>query len=386
MGRNKTPFASILHLACAMRLYIHMRGVSPIQEIGEKRFIEDLSEALAKDKIIGAAASRNLTNKFRGMIFYNNMEECNEGLDVDRLDILAREVIAHYGLTEKLCIQPTNSPWVDFQKYVFEVPDYFRHLQKFKYYKFLSPQDKHAVDGFVERQINQLDLGINDVHTYCLYVWNKEHSEVRSAILQIDRATQVANYTFYLPDTGTWRLRTVQRSDRPGGLFEFANNTLFINLIEENESKKQIHASLFLAVRDVEFYRQKYIKGILASSSQNAIVPTSWVIILEKKSTYLDAYNTATNTSTIAPEITLEILGARTDVKEENIANFSHFRTHRINMILKQIAGAYVFGFLTQPDGDSKFSTRWTKGICFINRNGLTVSKIPDEKRLPAKH
>ena len=379
MGRSKSPWASIIHLKALLELYIRTKNIPKFPgKISESRFIEALGDCLEKDKIL-KKKSANLVNKLRGLPFQSSSES-SEGIDTEKLDKIAAFIIHEYELDKRWDINADEFQWNIFEQKSFEVPDHLRHVQDFKYYKFLSHADKVAVDGFVERKISELILYSDDLHNYCMYYWDELNKKINVALLQINKKEETAVLKYVQYENEKWSSKSVQRTNRPGGLFQMGDSTCFLNFAEEDDKKLYLRTNICLSVHTSDFYSLKYIKGTYSTSRQHAGMPVAGELLLEKKRTFQEA--TKTSQEKVDNKIEFELLGQRIAIKDTQTRSFEDFRSYNIQKVLSRISGAYVLGFFKNRGGSKKVKLAITRGICFIEESGRVTMQISDSTEI----
>jgi len=313
-----------------------------------------------------------------GFPFQSKSENC-EGIEIEKLNLIAKRVIEYHHLAVISKTVPDRFQWGYFEREVIKIPDHLKDIQEKKYYKFLSTEEKSGVDGFISSRLNELLLENDEVVNYCVYFWNKSRKAYRVAIIQVTNGIQAASYTLLDFVDGQWLVDSVQRTNSPGGLFKPVNNTLFMHFVEEDGRKPHLRTNLCMSIPASDFYKEKYLIGILSSSSQNGQMPMAAAVMMERKISYREAYETVTNEDGIKPEIHFELLDQRLEIMGRK---YDKFRTSKIQPILDEVAGPYLFGFLKKRTDFKKDPILITKGICFIERNGMVTSKVSESSRI----
>jgi len=373
MARNKAPFPSIVHLKVLMELYTKMHQIPSYPDrISEKMFVEKLTSCLVKDKIL-EGKSKNLVDKLRGLPFQKR-EEDSEGIEIERIEKLSKKIFDFYHLENSIENFNGEFYWNAVQNLI-PVPDYLKHINSEKYYKYLSYINKNLVDGFVERKVNELIDSSDDIHTYCMYYFNESNKQIEVGVLQLNKKEEKATVKYFYRDE-KWITKSVQRTDKPGGLFRLSQSTFYINLVEEDDSKAHLRTNICLAVHDTDFYSLKVIKGTYSTSRQNVDMPVAGMLILEKRKSFPEAEKAAKDG--VDPRITFDIWKQRISVNEPKILSFDDFASHKIFKVVERIAGSYYFGFFKNRAISKDPKPIITRGICFIEPSGRVTMQLAE--------
>lgn len=380
MAREKAHFLSIVHLRILITLYARTQNISIIpHKIISNNDIKSIGAKLEAKKIIKNNSS-NLVRKLTGFPLQKKIED-SEGIEKEKLNILAKLVMEHYKITGTEQIKKNN--YLDlFVEKVIIIPQYLIKLNEKKYYKFLTKEEKELVDNYVERKINELIVDSPYIHHYCIYFWNELFRKIETATLQINTKDKTANIKYNHKIKGNWVIKSEQTTDT----FHYHNSsTMYLNFIDEDINKKHLRTNLCLSIHESDFTDLKYIKGTYSSSRANADIPVCGIMLLESHNSYSEAHKTATklnletNEIEVDPSIEFELMSFHYLIKEENkLINKAAFKTYETYKLISEIKGAYIFGFLYSKNEFEK-PDAIILGLCYIEPNGGVISKVKGE-------
>lgn len=369
MARQKAPYPSIVHLKLLMDMYIRINKIPAYPEhTTEKAFFEKLTSRLVEDRVV-QENSRNLVDKLFGFPFQKTSAQA-EGIDTEKLEIFTEAVWKRCNLGI-IYPEPEDFYWFYFKETIAPLPEHLKNLQNKRYYKYLTLDERKAVDEFCERKISEIMPSNDYVLYYNMYYWNDNYRDVEIAILTINYKEDVAIVKYTYNVNGRAITKTVQRTDQEGGQFSLKNNTLYLNCVEEDINKQHLRTSLCIAVYDSDYPSLSYLKGTYSSSRQNATRPVAGMLMLEKRNNFQEALNAVRDVN-VKATIKLELIGELMMVSDEKLRTLSDLSSSKIYNILEQVEGVYHIGFYKKGSDNRQV----TPGVCYIQSSGKVMLKV----------
>jgi hypothetical protein len=383
MPKISANYPSISALQALIYIYSKLKKIPRRGDISESKYIEYLSSALANDNLLKGNASKNMVYKLIGNP-PQSRPDLTDAIEPSKLDAIAKYIFDHTPeLKDRIGEQNIVDYWVTFKEKAFPMPPHFYEMQARNYFKFLTDLEKNAINGYIQRKMNEYGL-YEDVMTYSVHVWSHPDRFVRAPILQINLAQNFATYTIFTKVNGKQEIKAVMRTDLAGGYIKLSSNTLFIFLTNEN-ALNPVRASFYFAIHDLGFNSLKYMKGILSFSAFNITVPTATKIILKKQDNYLEAFKLTSDTNDVEDSIVFDLINQRMEVRDENLSELSKLSSNRIHEVVKAAAGYYRFGYIAAINHFNKEGIL-SIGNGQIKENGMVYLNFPHHRKPMQAH
>ncbi|MBS1683222.1 MAG: hypothetical protein JSS76_00600 [Bacteroidetes bacterium] len=386
MGQNKSPIPHPIHLRLLMELYLRAAGLyNKDESIEPRRYLKKFSDLVKADKILSekkadaeGTVSLNLFNKLLGNP-YQSIEAgvFTEGIKISILDNIAEKVIRHYklGIKDKEDERiHKGEHWDFFIHKVAPIPEYFKYMAG-TYYKYLPLPERQIIDRYSLTVLNELLNDDNAIMHFRLYFWESRSKRIETACLQIDATNKTATLKYFKP--GKEEVASVHRTDL-GGSFSTHNSTLHLTFVDEDPRNTHIRTYMCIAIHHTRLDSAVILKGTYITSVNRGHSPVAGELILQRYSTYKEIVHDVANEKEVDHRLYLDLINKRTEIVESAIDTYKDLKSNSISKLVGKIQGAYYFGFLSSIQMIKEKSATVTKGICFIEPNGVVHTKIKD--------
>ncbi len=389
MGQNRSPIPHPIHLKLLMELYLRAGGIyNKDESIEPRRYIERFSNLLKTDNVLlkkkgesEGKVSLNLFNKLLGNP-YQSIEagKFTEGIKLSILDSLAEKVIRYYKLGIKNRGENIHKGeyWDFFINDVVQIPEYFKYMSG-TYYKYLALPERQIVDRYCPTVLNELLVEDDAILHFRLYFWESRSKKIETACLQIDNFNKTATLKYFKP--GKEEVASVHRTDF-GGSFSTQNSTLHLTFVDEDPRNTHIRTYMCVAIHHTRFESAVILKGTYITSVNRGHSPVAGELILQRYNSYKEIIYDVAHEKELDHRLYFDLINRRMEITENPIDTYKDLKSNPIYKLIDKIQGAYYFGFLSSLQMIKEKSATVTKGICFIEPNGIVHTKIKDRNEV----
>lgn len=385
MGRLKAPYADVSSLTLALKLIALLHNAPSRDSVSEKQYFLIIGEILERYGIV-KQMSINQILKLLGKPYQKDLIEA-DGIDMSVLNQLAKSLLDSL-IGEKLKTLPkTQGYWDYFVKEVVRPPLEMQAFNEKRYYKYLSEKEKNSIDNFVHLRISELSVD-KDIHNYIVYFWGNNELGVCVALLQINERTSEVNYNYFTQTAHGWTPRvsfqySADRKDK--GEFLITQNLCVLHLIEPDTERFYKRMTIYIQLNK-DFFTSKMFKGELLIFASETDTPAACEVVIEKRSSYLDAMQIIKKEKIIEPQICLELTKRRVSasaVRYNPLQGLKdiQYRSEKTYERVRFIAGEYYFGYIAGSRSERRGSL--VIGHAVFNSNGnvsLYVAHQPEIK------
>ncbi len=376
MSRTSHPIPSITALVALHELYRKCHKIPLRSSISEAAYIDAISKALIKDNVIPPSGNKHLVNNFCSKPNSTDYRDA-PGIDTQKLDIVVKVVLQDTGLLDQPMYRKTDFnidfPWNSFSQIFYPPPQLYR-LEEKKYYKFLEPEDRIMVDEFVRWRMIHLGLLQDNLLIFCVYQSGSNGKENNFGIFVIDERKSIAYYVPYrifgesLIDFDFLTFKSYYyQHDRSG---------LKIHLKSLYEGFGE-HLLIMLDIRDSALSTETVIHGFRWQSSEKVLISGCSSVILEKCSSYGEAFVRVRHEKDVNPLLCLLV---RDKSLGSTIWSETQFGLENLNFLkrINSLKGCY----LSLKSHHNKKG--YIRGITIITETGFVWMKEENE-RMPTE-